>query len=240
MFHKTIIIAAIAPVSVPNIGYLPHNTLRNVTIQVDKSVAEQVDKGELDNIKNFTKKEIEDKIIAIIVDKLGVAAQDVKLASRIVNDLGADSLDTVDIIMEIEKVFSLSIQDELTEKVVTVENAVNLVYSLLKYPQITIFSDDNFGGTQKKIMVNANTPTYFPNLIKGGVSSIIVPKGYKVTLFKNQDYDYSGGFILINATDKKIKLKSLSEIKSSPYLILSKEENAWNDKIKSIKIEKIK
>ena len=68
--------------------------------------------------------EIKDKVVSIIVDKLGVDASEVTEAASFTNDLGADSLDTVELIMELEKEFDLSIPDEAAEKITTVGEAV--------------------------------------------------------------------------------------------------------------------
>ena len=68
--------------------------------------------------------EIQEQVIAIIVDKLGVEASEVNLESNFTNDLGADSLDTVELIMEFEKEFDLSIPDEQAETIATVGDAV--------------------------------------------------------------------------------------------------------------------
>ena len=59
----------------------------------------------------MTTAEIEAKVKEIIVDKLGVDESEVKSEASFANDLGADSLDTVELIMEFEKVFSISIPD---------------------------------------------------------------------------------------------------------------------------------
>jgi len=67
---------------------------------------------------------IKEKITKIIVDKLGVDEAEVTLEASFTNDLGADSLDTVELIMEFEKEFELSIPDEVAEKILTVGNAV--------------------------------------------------------------------------------------------------------------------
>jgi acyl carrier protein len=69
-------------------------------------------------------KDIEAKVKAIIVDKLGVDEADVTLEANFTNDLGADSLDTVELIMEFEKEFELSIPDEDAENISTVGSAV--------------------------------------------------------------------------------------------------------------------
>ena len=68
--------------------------------------------------------EIESKVKAIIVDKLGVDEADVKPEASFTNDLGADSLDTVEIIMEFEKVFDVTIPDDKAEKIATVGDAI--------------------------------------------------------------------------------------------------------------------
>ena len=68
--------------------------------------------------------EIESKVKAIIVDKLGVDEADVKPEASFTNDLGADSLDTVELIMEFEKEFGISIPDDKAEKIGTVDDAI--------------------------------------------------------------------------------------------------------------------
>ena len=68
--------------------------------------------------------EIESRVKAIIVDKLGVEESEVKNEASFANDLGADSLDTVELIMEFEKEFGISIPDDQAEKIATVGDAV--------------------------------------------------------------------------------------------------------------------
>lgn len=68
--------------------------------------------------------EIESKVKAIIVDKLGVDEADVKPETSFTNDLGADSLDTVELIMEFEKEFGVNIPDDQAEKISTVGDAI--------------------------------------------------------------------------------------------------------------------
>lgn len=70
---------------------------------------------------------IEDKVKQIIVDQLGVDASDVTAASSFVDDLGADSLDRVELIMALEETFGIEIPDEDAEKIVTVQNAVDYI-----------------------------------------------------------------------------------------------------------------
>ena len=68
--------------------------------------------------------EIASKVKAIIVDKLGVEESEVKNEASFTNDLGADSLDTVELIMEFEKEFGISIPDDQAEKIATVGDAI--------------------------------------------------------------------------------------------------------------------
>ncbi|MDR0418664.1 MAG: acyl carrier protein [Prevotellaceae bacterium] len=67
------------------------------------------------------------KVKAIIVDKLGVDEAEVVTSASFTNDLGADSLDTVELIMEFEKEFGVSIPDEDAEKIATVGDAVSYI-----------------------------------------------------------------------------------------------------------------
>lgn len=68
--------------------------------------------------------EIADKVAAIIVDKLGVSESEVTPTASFTGDLGADSLDTVELIMEFEKEFGLTIPDEEASKIATVGDAI--------------------------------------------------------------------------------------------------------------------
>ncbi|MBQ9399288.1 MAG: acyl carrier protein [Bacteroidales bacterium] len=71
--------------------------------------------------------EIVNKVKAIIVDKLGVEESEVTENANFTNDLGADSLDTVELLMEFEKVFGIKIPDEETSTIATVKDAVEKV-----------------------------------------------------------------------------------------------------------------
>ena len=71
--------------------------------------------------------EIESKVKAIIVDKLSVEETEVTNEASFTNDLGADSLDTVELIMEFEKEFGISIPDDQAEKIGTVGDAVSYI-----------------------------------------------------------------------------------------------------------------
>ena len=70
---------------------------------------------------------VDDRVKQIIVDQLGVDAGVVTPASSFVDDLGADSLDRVELIMALEETFGMEIPDEDAEKIVTVQNAVDYI-----------------------------------------------------------------------------------------------------------------
>ena len=67
------------------------------------------------------------KVKAIIVDKLGVDESEVTPTASFTDDLGADSLDTVELIMEFEKEFDIQIPDDQAEKIATVGDAVSFI-----------------------------------------------------------------------------------------------------------------
>ena len=71
--------------------------------------------------------EIVNKVKGIIVDKLGVEPSEVTETANFTNDLGADSLDTVELLMEFETVFGIKIPDEETSTIVTVKDAIDKV-----------------------------------------------------------------------------------------------------------------
>ena len=70
-----------------------------------------------------------DKVVEIVVDKLGVEGSKVTPEAKFIDDLGADSLDTVELIMQFEEEFEIEIPDEEAEKIATVEDAVNYIDS---------------------------------------------------------------------------------------------------------------
>ncbi len=71
--------------------------------------------------------DIEQKVKDIIVEQLGVDAAEVKPEASFVNDLGADSLDTVELVMALEESFDLEIPDEEAEKIQNVGQAINYI-----------------------------------------------------------------------------------------------------------------
>ena len=76
--------------------------------------------------------EIESKVKDIIVDKLGVDAAEVSAEKSFTGDLGADSLDTVELIMEFEKAFGIPIPDDQAEKISTVGQAIEYIEANVK------------------------------------------------------------------------------------------------------------
>ncbi len=79
----------------------------------------------------MTEQEIESKVKAIIVDKLGVEESQLTAEANFQADLNADSLDTVELIMEFEKEFNITIPDEDTQKISTVGDAIAYVKEAL-------------------------------------------------------------------------------------------------------------
>ncbi|ABY70405.1 acyl carrier protein [Actinobacillus pleuropneumoniae serovar 3 str. JL03] len=73
------------------------------------------------------KMSIEERVKKIIVDQLGVKAEDVKPEASFIEDLGADSLDTVELVMALEEEFDIEIPDEEAEKITTVQSAIDYV-----------------------------------------------------------------------------------------------------------------
>lgn len=71
--------------------------------------------------------DVKSKVVSIIVDKLGVEEAEVTNEASFTNDLGADSLDTVELIMEFEKEFNIAIPDDQAENIQTVGDAVSYI-----------------------------------------------------------------------------------------------------------------
>lgn len=76
--------------------------------------------------------DIAEKVKAIIVEKLSVEESEVTDKASFTNDLGADSLDTVELIMEFEKEFNISIPDEEAEKIATVGDAITYLKKVVQ------------------------------------------------------------------------------------------------------------
>ena len=71
--------------------------------------------------------EIQAKVIQIISEQLGKDESDIKMSSHFIEDLDADSLDTVELVMALEEEFEVDIPDEAAEKITTVETAVDFI-----------------------------------------------------------------------------------------------------------------
>ena len=70
-----------------------------------------------------------ERVIAIVAEQLGVDKEKVKPETSFVNDLGADSLDTVELVMELEEEFNVNIPDDAAEKIETVGQAIDFINS---------------------------------------------------------------------------------------------------------------
>jgi len=73
-------------------------------------------------------KSVERRVIEIIVEQLGVSEEEVTMEASFIDDLGADSLDLVELIMAMEEEFGLEISDEDAEKIQTVQDVVNYIH----------------------------------------------------------------------------------------------------------------
>jgi len=72
---------------------------------------------------------VEEKVQQIVCEQLGVSLKEVKLEASFIDDLGADSLDTVELVMAFEEEFEIEIPDEEAEAIATVKNAVDYINS---------------------------------------------------------------------------------------------------------------
>ncbi|MBL6900506.1 MAG: acyl carrier protein [SAR86 cluster bacterium] len=70
---------------------------------------------------------VEDRVQKIVCEQLGVSSEEVKLEASFIDDLGADSLDTVELVMAFEEEFEIEIPDEEAEGIQTVKNAVDYI-----------------------------------------------------------------------------------------------------------------
>lgn len=76
------------------------------------------------------REEIEERVKQIIVEKLGVKEEEVRPESELIANLGADSLDTIELVMEFEKTFNVHISDDVVVEIHTVEDMVNTIVQL--------------------------------------------------------------------------------------------------------------
>ena len=89
--------------------------------------AVDVDRGVPEHTKEIAMASVEEKVKHIIVEQLGVDEEEVKAEASFVDDLGADSLDVVELVMALEEEFGLEISDEDAEKLTTVKHAVDYI-----------------------------------------------------------------------------------------------------------------
>lgn len=75
---------------------------------------------------------IDERVKAIVVEQLGIKEEDVRLEASFVEDLGADSLDTVELVMALEEEFKCEIPDEVAEKITTIQSAIEYITKTLK------------------------------------------------------------------------------------------------------------
>ena len=76
------------------------------------------------------KQEIQEKVVAIVAEQMGVDKSEITPETNFVNDLNADSLDTVELVMEFEDEFDTQIPDEQAEKIRTVGQAIDYIYEM--------------------------------------------------------------------------------------------------------------
>ncbi|KAG0054852.1 hypothetical protein BGZ83_010304 [Gryganskiella cystojenkinii] len=136
---------------------LPLSEIKNEASFVDDLGADELDRAELvidleaafdieipdEDAEKITT--VQDAInYDIVAERLGVPTSEIKNQASFVNDLGADELDVVEIIKELEKEFDISISDEDAEKITTVQNAIDYVRFLLRLPTFLHDSQNSF------------------------------------------------------------------------------------------------
>jgi acyl carrier protein len=90
------------------------------------------DKGEQHVSENIDIKTVEAKVIEIVSEQMGVDKAEISRETSFINDLNADSLDTVELVMQFEDAFDMSIPDEEAEKIQTVGAAIDYIVDVMK------------------------------------------------------------------------------------------------------------
>jgi acyl carrier protein len=75
---------------------------------------------------------VEERVKKIVAEQLGLKVEEIKSEASFVDDLGADSLDTVELVMALEEEFEIEIPDEEAEKITTIQEAINHIDAYLK------------------------------------------------------------------------------------------------------------
>jgi acyl carrier protein len=91
-----------------------------------------MNKGEQHVNENMDVKAVEAKVIEIVSEQMGVDKSEISRETSFINDLNADSLDTVELVMEFEDEFDMSIPDEEAEKIQTVGAAIDYIVDMIK------------------------------------------------------------------------------------------------------------
>jgi acyl carrier protein len=91
-----------------------------------------LDKGEQQVSENMDVNAVEAKVIEIVSEQMGVDKAEITRETSFINDLNADSLDTVELVMEFEDEFDMSIPDEEAEKIQTVGAAIDYIMEVIK------------------------------------------------------------------------------------------------------------
>jgi acyl carrier protein len=102
-------------------------TIEGAMVQAVSSIARSRIPMSQEEFKVASEKEVEEKVISIVSEQLGVDKAEISRETSFVNDLNADSLDTVELIMELEDAFEMSIPDEEAEKIQTVGQAIEYI-----------------------------------------------------------------------------------------------------------------
>jgi acyl carrier protein len=95
------------------------------TFQINYNAPSRQRDGKREDLKEMSS--IEERVTKIVVEQLGVKEEDVTATASFVDDLGADSLDTVELVMALEEEFKTEIPDEEAEKITTVQQAVDYI-----------------------------------------------------------------------------------------------------------------
>jgi len=180
-----------------------------------------------------TRDEIMQTVTDIIVEQLGVARNIVKPNTSYTDDLGADSLDVVELIMEFEKTFCIAIPDDIAEKIETVSQSVDYIYQKVNDLPTVFYSDNNFSGKKEPFYCDGG---YFEFKDPKLFNSIIIPKGYIVVLYSEKAY--GGISVKIDATATEVRIKSVNKIELGKNVVAS-DKILGNFEIKSFKVEKI-